>query len=196
MAKKGSMGVLKWVLSIGGVLIVAGIIAWLWFTRPIVPTELTEPEIVTVEEKLLPVIENFKEGTPPKAKSFIITEREMNGYLNHQSEYGDTVQFELVPDQLIVHLNVKIPDDFPVIAGTTLRARCKIILGTIGGTPIIEISELTAFGNSFPEKFLEDYMDRNLFQDLVQRLGITFDINSLGSIQVREDELEILFLQQ
>jgi len=189
---KKSPNFFKWAFIVALIVIVALVVALWWFTRAINPVELTQQELAVVEEKITPVVDDLKNGNTPSTKSINITQRELNGYIHHTTDWGDKIQFELNPDEIVATLNIKIPKESPGLAGKKVRATLECEVTVVDNEPSIVITSITAFGTSYPEKFLQDYMNRNLIEDIKENFGIDYALGSIASIVVNEEELEIL----
>ena len=198
MAKDNSKGcfgtILKWGLILTLLIAATLTAAWFWFTRPITPITLEPSEIQAVEQKITPIINDLSKGLTPNSKTITLTERELNGYLHHKSKYGDKAQFDLEPNLIIAHINVELPNDAPALAGQRIRAKFEIKVSVIDGTPSVEIISAQAFGSSFPEKHIQKYMHTNLYKKIKEVLQLNYDVNSLSSIDVQQDQITLTFL--
>ncbi len=198
-------------LGCGGVLLllllIAGTVAttiW-WIQRPIRPVVLTAQEKVVVEEKLkeleggsipltpstpLPVAASTASPSPvvdervyvPGSKTLQLTEREINGLLNQNTDLGDKVRFEFAQDAIHAYLAIPIPEDFPVGAGTTFRMRGRFRVSIGGeGKPYLVIEDVTVFGLSLPKEWLGGLKGENL---LDQAFGETGGIQGIKNLRV------------
>ena len=137
----------SWLLYIVGgflvflLVIVASVAITLWWIqRPIKPVVLSAAEKATVEQKLEHLEAPGKVTAPngaglkpnpepdrpyaPGSKELQLTERELNGLLNANTDLGQTVRLELGQDAINAYLAVPIPQDFPVGGGKDVpRAR-------------------------------------------------------------------------
>ena len=108
-----------------------------WIQRPIKPVVLTPPEKAQVEEKLrrldnektsanstAPRSSNRDQASPgaggavepgssyvPGSKELKLTEREINGLLNANTDLGKSVRLEFSQDAINAYLAVRIPQD-------------------------------------------------------------------------------------
>jgi hypothetical protein len=160
-----------------------------WIQRPIKPVVLSASEKSAVEEKLqhlggrdtrsvnraatagdsVPV---FPDAAPkveldrqyvPGSKVFKLTERELNGLLNANTDLGKTVRLEFGRDAINAYVAVPIPQDFPVGGGRMFRARArfKVSLGD-GGAPYAIIEDVSVLGISLPKAWLAGLKGENL----------------------------------
>jgi hypothetical protein len=102
----------------------------------------------------------------PGAKVFKLTEREINGLLNANTDLGKSVRLEFAQDAINAYVAVPIPEDFPIGGGKMFRARgrFRISLGN-GGTPYAILEDITIFGLSLPKAWLGGLKGENLLGD-------------------------------
>jgi len=146
-----------------------------WIQRPIRPVVLSPPEKAAVEEKLRRL--EGKETKPkeepdrpytPGSKVFKLTERELNGLLNENTDLGKSVRLELARDAINAYLAVRIPEDFPIGGGKMFRARgrFRVSLGN-EGTPVAMLEDVTVYGLSLPKAWLGGLKGENLLGEAV-----------------------------
>lgn len=160
-----------------------------WIQRPIKPVVLTPQEKQVVEEKLktaqggndsrsirrpdtpLEAPEQRKAQEPdrvytPGSKSIRLTEREINGLLNENTDLGRSVRIEFGRDAVNAYIAVPIPQDFPVGGGRTFRARGRFALSIgSGGAPFASLEDVTVLGLSLPKAWLGGIKGENLLAD-------------------------------
>ncbi len=104
----------------------------------------------------------------PGSKVIKLTEREVNGLLNENTDLGKSVRLEFAKDAINAYLAVRIPEDFPIGAGKMFRARgrFRLSLGS-GGTPYAILEDVTVFGLSLPKAWLGGLKGENLLGDVV-----------------------------
>jgi len=172
-----------------------------WIQRPIKPVVLSSRERAAVEEKLRfaggevhasPAGRAPKGAAPssldsaatdgaratdrtyvPGSKVFKITEREINGLLNANTDLGKSVRLEFATDAISAYVVVPIPNDFPVGGGKMFRARSRfrVSLGN-DGAPYAILDDVTVFGLSLPKAWLGGLKGENLLcQATGQRNG-------------------------
>ena len=102
----------------------------------------------------------------PGSKLFKLTEREINGLLNANTDLGKSVRLEFAQDAINAYVAVPIPEDFPIGGGKMFRARgrFRISLGN-GGTPYAILEDITIFGLSLPKAWLGGLKGENLLGD-------------------------------
>jgi len=171
-------------------LIVATVAVTLWWIqRPIKPVVLSAPEKAAVEEKLAHLNEasapaSSSQSTSkrtgktapeavanseqdrtytPGSKVLRLTEREINGLLNANTDLGNSVRLEFARDAINAYVAVRIPQDVPVCSGKMFRARARFLLSLgNGGTPYAILDDVTVFGLSLPKAWLGGLKGENL----------------------------------
>ena len=99
----------------------------------------------------------------PGAKVLRLTEREMNGLLNANTDLGKSVRLEFAEDAINAYLAVPIPEDFPIGGGKMFRARGRFRV-SIGNdsAPYAILEDVTVFGLSLPKAWLGGLKGENL----------------------------------
>ncbi len=130
------------------------------------PFSNREPEAVELPRGIVPgpgQTQNQDRTYVPGGKVFTLTEREINGLLNANTDLGKSVRLQFDKDAVNAYVAVRIPDDFPVGAGKMFRARgrFKVSLGS-GGKPYAILEDVTVFGISLPKAWLGGLKGENL----------------------------------
>jgi hypothetical protein len=186
-----------------------------WIQRPIQPVVLSAAEESAVKEKIAlfagatgPVAarqvgastESQAEPEAPAAsadqptdahyeagsKVLKLTERELNGLLNANTDLGKTVRLELGTDAINAYLAVLIPEDFPVGGGKMFRARGRFLvsLGNDGG-PFAILDDVTVFGLSLPKAWLGGVKGENLLSNVVGSRDGAPILHGVKSLQIK-----------
>lgn len=194
-AKKNRWPLYALASLLGVALVIAGTVAitlW-WIQRPIKPVVLTPQEKTVVDAKLRYVEEpesralgDLRRANParvtgepganasptenqpyvPGGKEVKLTQRELNGLLNANTDLGKTVRLQFEQDAIDAYLAVPIPPDFPILGGKMFRARGQFHLAIgNGGTPYAVLDDITVFGLSLPNAWLGGIKGQNLFAD-------------------------------
>lgn len=171
-----------------------GITIW-WIQRPIKPVVLTPAEKAVVDDKLqhLGGTGGYRPDRPgrpesrersfpvdsvpklkpdptyvPGSRELRLTERELNGLLNLNTDLGQTVRLELVRNAINAYIAVPIPQDFPIGGGKMFRARARFLL-SLGKDekPYAVLEDVTVFGLSLPKAWLGGIKGENLIADAV-----------------------------
>jgi hypothetical protein len=168
-------------------LICATVAITIWYIqRPIKPVVLSPAEKAAVEEKLEdfgavsedrprpPIPDSVI--TPPEpdrpylagAKVLRLTERELNGLLNANTDLGQTVRLELGRDAINAYVAAPIPQDVPLLGGRMFRARGRFRVSlTDGAAPYVILEDVTVFGLSLPKAWLGGLKGENLLAEAV-----------------------------
>jgi len=156
-----------------------------WMQRPIRPVVLSAKEKAHVDEKIQKASaaadvradlasprESVKKNSAqersyvPGAKELQLTERELNGLLNLNTDLGKTVRLELDRDAINAYLAVPIPQDFPVGGGKMFRARGRFRVSVSNGqAPYAVLEDVTVLGLSLPKDWLGGLKGENLLKD-------------------------------
>lgn len=178
----------RWWLYVLGLLVVLVLVVvstvaftlW-WIQRPIKPVVLTATEKTVLEEKItllsaapehppqpVPdpkpmVIQELDRPYVPGSRVLKLTERELNGLLNANTDLGQTVRLEFGRDAINAYLAIPIPEDFPVGGGRMFRARGRFRVSlNEGQAPYAILEDITIFGLSLPKAWLGGLKGENL----------------------------------
>ena len=126
----------------------------------------------------------------PGSKVLKLTERELNGLLNANTELGQSVRLELASDAINAYLAVPIPKDFPIGGGKIFRARgrFRVSLGN-GGAPVAMLEDVTVFGLSLPKAWLGGVKGENLIGEAVGKRDGSPIIKGIKSLRVEPGAL-------
>jgi hypothetical protein len=167
------------------VVICATVAITIWYIqRPIKPVVLSASEKATVEKKLEqlsvttedPPRTTIPDGAinlpepdrpyEPGSKVLRLTERELNGLLNANTDLGKTVRLELGRDAINAYIAAPIPEDVPILGGKMFRARGRFRVSLIEGeAPYAILEDVTIFGLSLPKAWLGGIKGENLLAD-------------------------------
>jgi hypothetical protein len=197
-------------------LIIVGAVAltiW-WVQRPIRPIVLSAREKATADAK----IQRIQGGTAgntnpggrsgafqpggglepevpqrfyvPGSKVLKLTEREINGLLNANTELGKSVRLEFDQDAINAYVAVRIPDDFPIGGGKMFRARgrFRVSLGN-GGKPYAILEDVTVFGLSLPKAWLGGIKGENLIGEAMMGNNQSPGLKGVKSLRVEPGSL-------
>jgi hypothetical protein len=188
-----------------------------WIQRPIKPVVLSAPEKAAVEEKLQQLgggkashsNRAAKAGAPPPlivagsdvnqgqdrsytpgSKVLKLTEREINGLLNANSDLGQSVRLEFALDAVNAYLAVRIPEDFPIGGGKMFRARgrFRVSLGN-GGAPYAILEDVTVFGLSLPKAWLGGLKGENLISQVMGERNGSPVLRGIKSLRIEPGAL-------
>lgn len=185
-----------------------------WMQRPMTPVVLSEQEKAVVDEKIkllgfdpanLPHAGNrtvpavrvespdqargpsrtLNPAYVPGSKVFKLSEREANGLLNLNTDLGKMVRLEFAQDAVHAYFAIPIPEDFPIGAGTVIRARgrFKVSIGP-GGAPFAILDDVTIFGISLPKDWLGGIKGENLLGDAMGGKNGTPVVRGIKSLHI------------
>ncbi len=143
----------KGLITLGLIALVLGGIWW-WHNRPIQPVELSAAEKAVVEAKV-EAIQNpdgpvYEKGS----KEIILTERELNGLLNQNTDLGKTVSLELARNAIHARVETDLDPDLPIIGGKHLKARARFLVSDEPGKAVFVLDDVTIWGVSLPNDWL------------------------------------------
>ena len=162
-----------------GLLVLAGL--WWWFSRPIQPVVLSPAEMAAVEAKVAALQGDESPGavpTPAPAapaepayeagkKEIVLTEREINGLLNHNTDLGKSLSFQLGTGVLLARFETDLDPDLPLLGGRRFKARARFLITESSGRPSFVIDDLTIWGISLPNAWLGQIKGRNLLEEIL-----------------------------
>ena len=126
----------------------------------------------------------------PGSKVLRLTERELNGLLNANTDLGKTVRLELGRDAINAYVTAPIPEDVPVVGGKMFRARGRFRVSLANGAPPQAILEdVTVFGVSLPKAWLGGLKGENLLADAVGEHNGTPILHGIKSLRVEPGAL-------
>jgi len=157
-----------------GIIAVFAILLW-WSQRPIKPTILTAHEKSTLNQKLEVLSTKPGEMPPevepdrfytPGSHTLQLSEREINGLLNENTDLGQKVRLEFGRDAINAYIAAPIPDDVPMVGGKMFRARGRFKLSLAEGqAPVALLEDVTIYGVSLPKAWLGGLKGENLLKD-------------------------------
>jgi len=126
----------------------------------------------------------------PGSKIFKLTDREINGLLNANTDLGETVHLEFAENAINAYLAVPIPKDFPVGGGRIFRARgrFRVSLGN-AGAPYAVLEDVTVFGLSLPKAWLGGLKGENLLEKAVGERSGSPVLRGIKSLRVEPGAL-------
>jgi hypothetical protein len=176
------------------ILLTVALIAMWWYNRPIKPVVLTQPETQQLHAKIEAVdATSLRAADEPSyvegGRNFVLTEREINGLLNQYTGLGDKVKIELGRNRVFARLVMKLPDDFPIMAGQTLRARARFDVDTSFSRPSLVLSDVSLWGISLPNSWLGGMKDQDMLGWMGPDVGKTLDQSGFKEIAVENRQL-------
>ena len=179
-----------------------------WLGRPIKPVVLSAAEKQTVEEKLNHIggtsadkaratVSSADKPKPepdriylPGSRELRLTEREINGLLNENTDLGKSVRLEFGRDAINAYVATPIPDDVPLLGGKMFKARGRFRLSVgNGGEPYAILEDVTVFGLSLPKAWLGGVKGENLLGDAVGKRNGAPVFKGIKSLRVEPGAL-------
>jgi len=165
-AKRKNSCLVKGLLVACVLLVIGGGLFW-WYNRPIQPVILTAPEKAAVEAKVealqAPPEPTYEKGS----KEIVLTERELNGLLNEQTDLGKTLSFQLATDAVFARIETDLDPTLPVVGGKRLKARARFLVSSTPGQASLVLDDLTVWGISMPNEWLGGLKGRDLLGEIL-----------------------------
>ena len=206
-----------WLLYLCGLMLVlllvicATVAITVWYIqRPIQPVVLSVAEKAALDTKLERL--GGKPGDAPRAtiaesaatkpepdrpyvpgsKVLRLTERELNGLLNANTDLGKTVRLELGRDAINAYVTAPIPADVPVVGGKMFRARGRFRVSlTNGAAPVAILEDVTVFGLSLPKEWLGGIKGENLLGEAMGEHNGTPILKGVKSLRIEPGAIEL-----
>jgi hypothetical protein len=126
----------------------------------------------------------------PGSKVLKLTDREINGLLNANTDLGNSVRLEFATDAVNTYVAVRIPQDFPIGGGRMFRARgrFRVSLGN-GGAPYAILEDVTVFGLSLPKAWLGGLKGENLISQAIGERNGSPILQGIKSLRVEPGAL-------
>ena len=146
--------------------------AYFWYNRPIKPVELSQQEAKAVEAKIgsLEAVPGEPEYVPG-SKEIILTERELNGLLNRNTNLGDKLKLTLATDEIHARIETDMDGDLPVVGGKKLKAKARFLVKSVEGKPSLVLDDLTVWGASLPNDWLGGMKGKDLLGEIFGSVG-------------------------
>lgn len=159
--------------------------AILWWKSNQGPVTLTDSEHQAIEQR----VEEAR--YQPGEKSFVLSERELNGLLNFHTTLGDDVKIELEKGAVHARVKTTLDQDVPVLGGKTVRAKARFLVETDASAPSLILDDLTLYGISLPNAWLADLKGKNLLASLDTEMGGTAFSRGIENIKIERGLIEI-----
>lgn len=181
--RKGSCLIIGFVVLL--LLVATAVGAYYWINRPIKPVELSQEETQVLEEKVSRLEEpKYEKGS----KEIILTEREINGLLNQNTNLGEKLKLTLGTDEIHARVETDLDQDLPVVGGKKLKARARFIVKTTEGRPSLVLDDLTVWGASLPNDWLAGMKGKDLLGEV---FGNGTGLSGVEDIRIENGQLII-----
>lgn len=169
------------IAAVIGLLILGGI--WWWHSRPIHPVELSAAEKSVVEAKVRAIQPADGPVYEKGSKEIILTERELNGLLNENTNLGKSLSLQLARNAIHARVETDLDPDLPVVGGKRLKARARFLVSDTPGKTALILDDVTVWGVSLPNDWLGGIKGHDL-------IGEALGANGGGFAGVEEFRVE------
>lgn len=184
--------------------------AW-WVKRntiagPMDPVVLTEPEETALEQKLErlggPRRDTGPEppGSPTGAmtvplddefarRPVIITEREINGLIGHNTDLADKVRVSLNQDRIDVRVHFPIPEEAPVLGGQVFRLNLRTRLVLRDRRLQLTLEEVAIGGIPIPNAWIQDAKGRDLLAQYQEDERLRTLMEGIEHLEIQDGQI-------
>lgn len=171
-----------------------------WYQRnlnasPFQPVQLTIAEQQAVEAKIASLEKPAEAATDP-AKTLVLNEREINGYLEQQG-LGENLKISIRNGNIVAQILTPVDPDVPLLGGHTVRV--KIAVNTLLDADrrlALSLDDVSVGGISLPNAWLGNIKGMNIFDDANLGAGDSNFIKSFAAgikdLQVRSGEIRLV----
>jgi hypothetical protein len=210
-ARSGFSGMQVFAMLVGTILLTAVLAGWL-ITRYVLPTELeeitlTRQEQIELDRKLeiLGVMRRpvdgheYDAGVAPEPyteagapREIEISEREINSLLSQDPQWRSRVAIDLSPDLVSLTALVPVPDDFPIMAGKSVRVRAGAEFSFRGARPVLMLKGVSVMGVPLPDAWLGNMKNIDLIAESGNEGGFWKAFaDGIDYVEVGDGKLEI-----
>jgi hypothetical protein len=103
--------------------------------------------------------------TPGERRTLVFTEREINGFIGHNTELGERLYIDLKPGMIVAKVVWPFEEETPFVGGKTMRLRFS--LGAemnVDGQMAVVIRDVSVGGISIPNTWMGDLKGKNLVE--------------------------------
>jgi hypothetical protein len=177
------------------------------FPTVIEPVELSREEIIDLDLKLerLGIQRRAVDGSSVEfdalpqpytetgvAREVTFSERELNGLIAKDKEFGSRVALDLAPDLVSLNALIPVPDNFPVMPGKMVRVRAGAEMTFNGDRPMLILKGVSVMGVPVPNVWLGNLKGVDLFTKFGDEAGFWKAFgDGIEHIEVREGQLFI-----
>ena len=186
-------------------------LGWWLVTRYVFPEQLQAVELSETEESELarklavlgvrlpvrqgdaaPPVEATPEPYSEAGASRVVelTERELNGLIARDPEWGSRVAIDLATDLASLTALVPVPPDFPVMPGKTLRVTAGAELAFRADRPVVMLKGVSVMGVPVPNAWLGNLKNVDLVSEFGDQSGFWQGFaDGVEEIQISEGKL-------
>lgn len=121
-----------------------------------------------------------------------LSEKELNSLVGRNPEWADRVAIDLADNLASAKMLIPIPEDFPVMAGSTLRVNAGLELAYTGERPVVTLKGVSVMGVPLPNAWLGNLKNVDLVQEFGAGPGFWRSFAAgIDAMEVRDGELFI-----
>lgn len=164
--KRGGSCLIKALIALVVLAIVAGVVWWV-YNRPIQPVTLSPAEKTAVEAKMDAIQKPAEPEYEKGSREIVLTERELNGLLNENTNLGHSVKLELATGAIHARVETDLDKDLPFVGGRRLKARARFLVKEAAGKPSLILDDVTVWGISLPNDWLAGLKGQDLMGEIL-----------------------------
>lgn len=191
--------------------LLTAVLGWWLITRYVFPDQLQPVELSQTEESelqrklatlgvrlpgrqadTLPPAEAEPEPYSEAGASRVVelTERELNGLIARDPEWGSRVAIDLAEDLASLTALVPVPTDFPIMPGKTLRVSAGAELAFRADRPVVILKGVSVMGVPVPNAWLGNLKNVDLVSEFGDQSGFWQGFaDGVEEIQISEGKL-------
>jgi hypothetical protein len=135
----------------------------------------------------------FLEQLSRERRTIVITEREINAVLHHNTDLENKLRIHFYDDGIGGEAIIDVPPDFPMLGGKTIRARAEVAAYLdLDGRLAIVVEDVSLNGVPLPSAWLFDLKGVNLVEQYENRDPLIRAIaDGIEEFEVRRGEVHI-----
>ena len=99
------------------------------------------------------------------SQRIVLTQREVNGLINQNTEWGDRLKLEFARDAIHARIETDLDPDIPIVGGKRLKLRARFLVAGNREDSHIILDDVTLWGISLPNDWLGGLKGKNLLQE-------------------------------
>ena len=120
------------------------------------------------------------------------SEKELNGMLAANPEMAERLAVDLSDNMASAKLLIPVPEDFPVMAGQTMKINAGVEMAFINGRPSVVLKGVSLWGVPVPNAWLGNLKNVDLISQFGDQDGFWKAFaNGIETLQVQDGELYI-----
>ena len=157
---------------------------------------LVEQPAVETGTQILEAVEEVEEDEDFIRKPLVLTERELNSLIGHNTDLADKVYVTLRRNKIQFKGNFPVPDDFPILGGKTIRINVRSHLELVDGRLELRIENIALGGIPIPGAWIQDIKGKDLLSeafsddDFVRALS-----DGVESLEVEDGQIVLMLAE-